>query len=692
MEIFVAALVGAAALSLGLVRLLRARIRLPGTFHQVTVFGVYSPVLTWVNMTQARSFQKRGFATIRAALQGRLGDGLELLAIGLWALWIGRNLLNFDPHLWPVGREFGFDIYAFHFWEQLRECGLCSLWNGMLNGGFPSLGDPFTGHLHPLAAVATLLAGVVNGAKITVVASLFLAGVGQWWIGKLIGLGRWSRLWTALVATSGAHLAGQVELGSVADPMSAAAAILALAAALDLALNRSRKATLRFAALLALAVLAGHGYSQIALLAWAPWILLLTLTPQNRSHTVWREFVLAVVLAVLLAGIFLVPFVHFWPQAAKHTDPTFEGSQPLEYMPLNLVVHDWEFFTSTVLGKTPYPYLYTLYVGWPAIILAVVGLAHGKNKDRRVLLSLALGALTIMWLASGVPFRWVVGIFPGLAGVRHVALIAGLAIPALLALSGYGLDLVLQHPWPRIRLGLGLGETRTAMSISPAWILVIPLVASLRTADQFDQNFMVTDDKAGAYEAIEVLETPGLEWVSVPFGEHYWVEPGLELGLKMTRIAIPWWWEGREAPLPLLEATRELRDAGVAVCCSLNDVPVYHYPANEYATIETGSGFLPCTAHGSGADIRVTCDSGGGRLLVRENSWTGWSAEVNGKKAALEQGQWLSVRVPAGPVEARFRYLPLDVLVGALLTLTGIVLALALWIRAVRFSGAPPAA
>ncbi len=75
----------------------------------------------------------------------------------------------------------------------------------------------------------------------------------------------------------------------------------------------------------------------------------------------------------------------------------------------------------------------------------------------------------------------------------------------------------------------------------------------------------------------------------------------------------------------------------------------------------------------------MTCVSGGGTLVVRENSWSGWSARVNGKKAALEESQWLSVTVPPGPIEVRFRYLPLDVLVGALLTFVGIVLVVALW-------------
>jgi hypothetical protein len=680
-------LAAAVVLSLVLLRWLASRARPPSAVSPIRVFGVYSPVLTWLDHTVYRRLRHPGHERTRTALRGKVGDGLELLVIGLWALWVGRNLLNFDPTIWPVGREFGIEVYAFHFWDLVRDCGLCGLWNGMLNGGSPFLADPFTGYLHPLPALATLLAGVVNGAKLTIVASFFLAGVGQWWIARLMGVSRWSRLWTALVATSAAHLAGRVELGSVSDPLSASAATLALAGSLDLAMNRSRKAALRFAVLLALALLAGRGYYQIALLSWSPWILLLVLTPQNRPHRVWREFVLAGVIALLLASVFLVPFAHFWPQAAKSTDLTFEGSQPLEYVPLNLVVHDFDFYITSVLGKTPYPYLHTLFIGWPAVVLAVVGLALGPKRRRRLVVCLALGAVSMMWLASGVPFRWAALVVPDLAAVRHVAHIAGLAIPAILALAGYGLDRLLQLPWPCISLGLSRREASGASSISLAWLLAIPLLTSLRAADRFDQNFMVMDDKRGVYQGIEALETPSLEWVSVPFGEHYWIEPALAFGLKLTDVATPWWWESAANPAPRLEASRNSREPEVAVCCSLNEVPIYDYPANEYATLETPDGVFPCTAQGRGGDLRVSCPRGGGRLTVRERVWTGWSAELNGTRIALGEGPWLSVDAPEGPVEARFRYLPLDAFVGALLSLSGLVILILLWIRASR-SGA----
>jgi hypothetical protein len=318
----------------------------------------------------------------------------------------------------------------------------------MLNGGSPFLADPFTGALHPISAVAGTIADAVNAAKLTFLASIWMAGAAQWWLGKVIGVGRWSRLWLALAATSGGHILGRMELGAISLVLSTAATSLALAGAVDLALTRTRRAALRLGVLLALAIVAGHGYVQLALLFWAPWIALIAWDRKAGRGLPWRDFALAGALAALMAGALLVPLARFWSSLDKFSDPLFETSQPFEYVPLNLVIHDWDYYLAGGLGSTDFPYLHILYIGWPAVVLAAVGLARGRRADRRLLASLALGAVTMFWLASGVPFRWLAGFLPAVASVRHVALMASLAVPAVLALAGYGLDRLLEFTSP----------------------------------------------------------------------------------------------------------------------------------------------------------------------------------------------------------------------------------------------------
>ena len=52
-----------------------------------------------------------------------------------------------------------------------------------------------------------------------------------------------------------------------------------------------------------------------------------------------------------------------------------------------------------------------------------------------------------------------------------------------------------------------------------------------------------------------------------------------------------------------------------------------------------------CHAEGTGGDIDVSCNSTGeGTLVVEENSWSGWRAQIDGEPAQLLEGNWLSVK------------------------------------------------
>ena len=43
----------------------------------------------------------------------------------------------------------------------------------------------------------------------------------------------------------------------------------------------------------------------------------------------WKEFVLAGLIAILIAAILWVPMAHFWPNVAKESDLTLSTVQPL---------------------------------------------------------------------------------------------------------------------------------------------------------------------------------------------------------------------------------------------------------------------------------------------------------------------------------------------------------------------------
>ena len=166
-----------------------------------------------------------------------------------------------------------------------------------------------------------------------------------------------------MLVVVGGHLIGRLELGAFGLVLSMASISLVLASAFWLAKSGDRRAAVILGITSALALLAGHGYLQLGTIALAPAFLFLLLDKNWKFQPVWREFLLAGILAVLLAGFFLIPVLHFAPNIEKFTDPAFESAQPLEYIPLNLVIRDWDFYNNTTLGKFPFPYLYNLFIG-----------------------------------------------------------------------------------------------------------------------------------------------------------------------------------------------------------------------------------------------------------------------------------------------------------------------------------------
>lgn len=609
----------------------------------------------------------------------------EIGLICAWAAWIGRSYLDFSSYTWPIGGEWGTQLQTHQLWSQLQHCGLCAFWNGGINGGAPALADLFGSMLHPLVMITTLLWGVVAGAKVALVVALALGGIAQWWIARVLRLGLTARLWSALLAVAGGHLAGRMENGNFGLVLSTAACSLALAAAFDLARARERRATLLLAVTGASALLSGQGYLQLALLGWSPAVLCYLCDPAWRRLAIWREYLLATGLALLLAGLLLVPLLHFWPEVTKDSDPAFRAAQPLRFMPLNLVIAEPDLPRSATLGKLPYAYLYNLYIGWPPVVLALLAIPLAWRSARRELAFLGCGTVLMFVLASAIPLRRLDGFIPMVANVRHTPVMAGLAIPGLLGIAAIGLDRLLKA--------------------RHAWLLSIPLLWSLWTPARLAQSWLHTTDVRALYTAMVALRPPEPAWVAPPYGELRWTQVGLDLGLKLSPIV--WVFSWHDVPMPYLEAVPDgsppallrvgpwaglpllnLDEAGQAAgveserAGALGKVPIYRYPRQHYAAVVSGMRIVACKAAGSGGDLAITCASEqAGELVLREHAWSGWSVRRDGIPAALEPGPWLQVAAPAGVHTYTFRYRPWDVLLGFATTVLGAVLTIGLWTR-----------
>jgi hypothetical protein len=608
-------------------------------------------------------------------------DLAELSLILLWALWVGQDYLNFDVRVWPHGGDFPLTIQSFYQWPLAFKCGACVFWNGSINGGVPAFADSFTGFLHPLPAVASLLFGVINGSKLTLIASLIVAGLAQWWIARMLGFGSIPRLWTAAIAVSGGHLSGRMEIGLLGMVLSTAFGSLALAAGLNLALNRNRRAALLLGALLTLSLLSGQGYIQVALFVAMTTLVLVFVVRQEKR--LLREFLLSAGLALLLSAVFWIPFVQFLPHFGKAVDTSYSAGQSFQYIPLNYVIGDADFYRGDALGRILFPSIYMNYIGWMPILLSAVGLPLLWKTRRRVTLALVIPILLIVLASSANSVQFAAKIFPDLmASLRYPPLLLGLTIPFILALAAAGVDQILQIPWPSLTLLWEGAKIRL-----PSLTLLVLMGWSMRSTFDFSQSWYTPFwPPAETLELPHALETNSAQWVQPP-GQHYWMPDLLASNQKITGVFRPWWWSGREAPEPFLQAVSEdeLPEDSTPIG-QIGSLKIIANSASHYAFIEIGNTTIPCRAVSNGGNIDVSCNSPEqGQLTVREYSGTGWSVSMDGTPGRLTPSAWLSTAAQAGNHDYSFRYRPRAAQLGVGLSIFGSLLMVWLWRRSRQF-------
>jgi len=606
---------------------------------------------------------------------------IELLVLAVWALIIGKPYLNFDPNVLPAGREFGSAIQTHNIWSQLRTCGSCILWNGSGQGGYPAFVDTHGSMPHPLVMIPTLIWGGLKGAKISLIIALWVAGFAQWWLARELKVGWLSRIWSALSVIAAGHLAGRMEMGVFGVFFSTAMTSLIFASLIHASRRRGPRSVVLLAVVIASSLLSGQGYLQIGLVFVIPVSLIFIYDGERWSQPALGSYLLAIGLGILLAAFYLLPLAHFLPNFAKDVDPTFASAQSLSYIPLNLVIQDPDFYRNEVLDKFSFPYLYTLYIGWIPVILAITGIGMGKRSIRRELIFLITCVLVTFFAASSLPFQWLVGKIPVLAGIRQPSLIAGLVVPPILGLSAYGLDKILKLDWPTLSLNFTGRSSLSGRNFSLRWLLLISLAFSLYQGYRFSRNWIYTDTiDEGIFQLLEELETETAQWVNPPFGEHYYLAAAVERELKISPGIRPWHWKGREYPVPSLEAFRGDPPQDTVKITEVDQVGIYARPQELYAAVLVNGDQQPCLATSTGGKITVFCENKiPGKLVVKENTWTGWKAWMDGKRIELVGLQWLTVDAAAGKHTYQFRYQPWDFPLGLGLSLASVLACVYLW-------------
>lgn len=614
---------------------------------------------------------------------GHLQDLFEILLISFWTFVVCRSYFNFNQLVVPGGREFSSAVQTHHLWTRFQECGWCALWNGSAAGGYPAFADLFGSMLHPLVVMTTLLAGVVNGAKIALVLSFWTAGIAQWWIARELRLSAPARIWSSGIAIAGGHLSARMELGAFGIVLSTAMASLVFGAVLHLFNHPGRRGSMILGMITASAILSGQGYIQLGLLGTFPAFGFLLLDRRFRLKNSWGDYLRALIIAFLLSAVLLVPFIHFSTHFTKHTDMNLSMAQPLRYIPLNYVINDYDFYISTTLDKLPYPALNALYIGWIPVLLAGYGLTETKMISKPIKFYLISSIGLILLFASGIALRFIYIFWKMAAASRHPSLIAGLSVPLVLSFSAVGLEKILRLDWPRLSIPILLPRKNQPLHLPAEWILIFPLLFSIFQSYQFASLWIqVQKIHPEVYEVVDALRTESLQWVQPPHGDHFYVEPAVRLGLKMSPGIMTWHWKDRDIPRAKLEASYAGQPEGATrPIRTINSITIYERPDVEYAAVIQGTKSTPCSTEGLGGTISVTCETDYlGTLIIKEYSYPGWRGWRDGKRIQLSYSDWLSTFTPSGHHQNIFRYLPWDVPLGLSFSVVGMILCVILWV------------
>lgn len=649
-----------------------------------------------------QSFSKRlpGAAQFKAMFPERLAFPekpfttlVELMILAGWAIWFASPYLNFDPQVQPSGADYFLTVNFHHVWTRFRECGLCFFWNGGLNGGSPAFADLFPSSWHPLVMITTLGWGVVNGSKIALCGIFFMAGLAQWWLARVLGLGWLARMWSAMLAVVAGNVAGRMQMGWFGVALATASAAMVFPPLIRVALTGSRRSAVLLGILLASAAVAGQGYLQFGLGLLLPLTLILLPWGKPNFRLVVKRYFQACVLAFLFAAPFLLTFALNFSQITKVADVNFGGIQSFTFIPLSFVANDPRFYGTPILNMVEFPALYVNYIGWMAVLLALVGVRLARaGNEARVMFFLLLVAMGAVVAASLEPRQFLDNLFPKswlgyqLMSLRSSPVIAGLAVLPVLGIAAIGVDRLYAKLAVELQIGLKSVSGVRPWVFTLNWLLVIPLLWGIWNVKQVTQGWVRTDSLSpNVARVIAALRTPTLEWVNFPWGEPAYLETAMAKGLKIAGYPLAWGWKDRPVPDALLQAENKWMPKDTELVGSIPDVrgvKLYRATSDqEYAEVEHDSGESSiCAAHGDAGDIDVHCETTQpGILVVKENNWSGWNAAVDGYSAGIGFDRWIRIALPAGKHNIQLRYRPWEGILGIVLLGLGCVWSVYLW-------------
>lgn len=378
-------------------------------------------------------------------LRGFLFEWLLIYLVAV--LYCGNFLINFDvQELQQSGEHNESAVLPFLTEIGLSRYGQIPLWNPYMLTGFPHTGDFLSHFWNPVSTIPIMIWGAINGMKMSVFLTLIIAGLGQWFFAKTLGLRRIFRLWAAILFMVSGGLALLWRVGWY-ELLLGAAWFPWCFALYWKALQEQKLASAAIASLpIFMVISSGGGYYPIYLS-----VCLVTMTVTAlliaKSNSRWalvRSSVLVMLFSLALCAIVTVPYLDSFRYTKRDVNPDLNqvSSQPIHYALINYIINTPEWFRTSLLG-TAGGWTW-LYIGWlPIAALALIPWAISREHHKRwaFFVSGSLFLILILWFSNRYsPIKLIYDWIPFLYYLRFPIRLLIIATSPLLILSAQALE------------------------------------------------------------------------------------------------------------------------------------------------------------------------------------------------------------------------------------------------------------
>ncbi len=663
------------------------------------------------------------------AVTPKLVTAAELALIVFAALTLHWNMIAAPPGERLFGHETEWLTSSVHLAHlSLRDYGYLPLWQPYNEFGEPLIDSPFSFILNPLSAVPSLLMGGNLGIRVSVVLYAVFAGMGGWFLARLLNFGVLARLLLALLMVGKGNMVAATGMGFFQLGVAQAYFPWIVGAAIaTLRIPHARWHVALLAVLLTLLFWAGNIWYTLPILFTLLLLTILHILPGARGRwdfAALRRMFVAGMLTLGLSAATLLPIFVQRDFIGEHKPEAEAGAvvDPITIARLFFADGADLFDEEELLYVPQFYYSYVMPFWFFALAMALlppIGALRAFQRSgvpeawRITLPALILLIGTFIWGVGGNPLVvWLYDVVPGLARWRFVGRALALTSFWLILLVAMRVDnvwkVLLDADWLQSRLPPAqVRAVQRNLALIMSVVALAAIVPVFTAAREYTQTRPLNPHESVCLGWLR-MQYPSRElavWrfgyeVTTPFLDNRirqvdieadyaalpmaWTIGQIDLTQSPAEFGIDWF-EDDAATLeergyrPVVDS---LRSMGHSCLYRLPDALPYAYSI-PLETIGSVSGealdarlTTPLTSVQRYPDrIRVYSAADSARALVvtlQERAYPGWQVEVDGRPAQLESvgGQVGVVLPPGDAIHAiTFAYRPPLFFVGGGITL-----------------------